>query len=88
MATPTKRKRLDTENVIGFLHKISPLKTAQSGKPYFNMVVQTGCNTFHDGVCYCADKHDGMTKFSEDKTPVKLREVKKVPSKYKIIISQ
>ncbi|XP_062583667.1 uncharacterized protein LOC134245396 [Saccostrea cucullata] len=82
MATPEKRFKADQEEIEGYIHDVSPLKTSKNSNKYFNAVLQEA-EGFSDVVCFRADLQPQLVDFEKNKTPVKLQNVSKVISRNK-----
>jgi hypothetical protein len=62
-----------TADFIGFIHNVSPVKTAKNGHTvFFNAKLQTDDSTYQPIVCYDPNKHSTFKDFQNDKSPVKI----------------
>ena len=59
------------DELTGYLHNISPLKKG-SKTTWFDMQIQTEAEVVR-GVCFSAAKHNDFKKYSEQKSPIKIK---------------
>ncbi|ESO93418.1 hypothetical protein LOTGIDRAFT_175573 [Lottia gigantea] len=81
-ATPVKKHSdAELEDFEGFVHSVSPpKKSKRNHTPYFNMVLQTDRNDFHNAVFFtynAENVRNQLLKASEKKKPIKLKKATK-----------
>ncbi|XP_062597153.1 uncharacterized protein LOC134258618, partial [Saccostrea cucullata] len=86
MATPKKLAKLivksdetPAENIQGYVHEVSPLKTSKNNNKYFNAKFQDN-ESFLDMVCYRSDLLEQMKELEKNRTPVMLQKIGKAIS--------
>ncbi|XP_036416325.1 uncharacterized protein LOC118800232 [Colossoma macropomum] len=80
MATPAKRPREDQETVSCYIHSVSPVKFSANSVEFFNAVLQTGREDFHDAVVFSPGKRHAFLQAARNGTPLCLKSVKKALS--------
>ncbi|CAC5416139.1 unnamed protein product [Mytilus coruscus] len=68
-----------SEEIVGYLHDISPIKTSKNNTRYFNATLQNR-DEFHRLVCFSPDKLSAFTNAEKIKSPLKLTNIAMVPS--------
>lgn len=68
------------QNVVGYLHNVTPVKRSAKNNLYFNAYLQSH-DTTRSVVSFDAEKQDMMCKAAKATSPVKLTNVSIVPSK-------
>ncbi|VDI03381.1 Hypothetical predicted protein [Mytilus galloprovincialis] len=68
-----------SEEIVGYLHDISPIKTSKNNTRYFNATLQNR-DEFHRLVCFSLDKLSAFTNAEKMKSPLKLTNIAMVPS--------
>ena len=72
------------EDVIGFIHNVSAIKTANNPNKtqYFNAKIQTGTDEYYETVAFQLNLHDSFKKAVQEGLPVKITNLTKKKSKY------
>ncbi|MES9903983.1 MAG: hypothetical protein ABW168_15075 [Sedimenticola sp.] len=79
-----KRPHENEDNEVdGYLHEVSPIKMSRSNNRYFNAKIQTDRERYSELVCFDIGRHPVMKTAAEKLTPVKLQEIREVPSQKK-----
>lgn len=83
MASPAKKFcEDDGSTVAGFVHGVGLVQLGKKTQaPYFNFTMQTSREEFHRGVSYSPEKRVAFEEVASQKSPVKLRHVRKNLSK-------
>lgn len=76
-----KRKLEDDNELSGFVHDLTPLKVSRTNAKYFNCILQTDTSEYKRVVCFDSVKRSLFENAEQTKSPVKLKDVKEVPSK-------
>ena len=69
------------KEVSGYIHKVSPVKTSKRQNRYFNAIIQTAEDEFHDIVCFNADRRNQLKSLEDTKAAVKISNITKTPGK-------
>ncbi|CAL8295930.1 unnamed protein product [Merluccius merluccius] len=78
MASPAKRRRtVEEDSLVGYLHSPSPTKTSKKNTRYFDATIQTGREEYHRVVVFSPQKRQAYEQAALAKTPVKLTHVRK-----------
>ncbi|XP_072555068.1 uncharacterized protein [Paramormyrops kingsleyae] len=80
METPAKKMRMDTDVVSGYIHSISALKFTTKNRGFFNAVLQTGREEFHDVTIFSPRKRALFSQASDNGTAIRLTHVRKALS--------
>ncbi|KAK9979869.1 hypothetical protein ABG768_013277, partial [Culter alburnus] len=70
-------KNKESEEILGYFHSVSPMKTSKTNSRYFNAVVQTARQEYHDAVIFTPEKYNSIVAAERSKTPVKLKNARK-----------
>ena len=64
--------------MVGFIHLVSPVKSGQKNKDvlYYEMKIQTN-DELYRGISYRQDLREKLIKHEEDKTPIKIKKIKR-----------
>lgn len=88
METPRKKPRTDEReeiDVVGYFQNVTPMKRSARNSQYFNMTLQTDTDEYRDGVCFMAENLPAIQELAENKSPVRITSMTKVPSKYMVL---
>lgn len=81
MAASPQHKKIKLEktedNVTGYIHDVSPVKTSARNTKYFNASFQTNHNEFHHSVVFSPEKHTSFVQAATNNTPVKICNITK-----------
>ncbi|XP_049333709.1 uncharacterized protein LOC125804028 [Astyanax mexicanus] len=80
MASPTKQPKIETETLSGFIHQVSPIKFSATSSEFFNAVIQTDREEFHDAVVFSPGKRQRFLQAQQNGTPLRLTNVRKTLS--------
>eukprot|EP00112_Aurelia_sp_Birch-Aquarium-sp1_P017838 Seg4175.4 transcript_id=Seg4175.4/GoldUCD/mRNA.D3Y31 product="hypothetical protein" protein_id=Seg4175.4/GoldUCD/D3Y31 len=79
------------ESVVGYVHRLSPLKKSQNKNTYFDLCLQTKSSTYRT-VCFSPEKHDYFKTSTEATSPVKITRPQKKMNEFthenEIIVSK
>lgn len=82
MASPAKRSKTeDNDCVVGYIHRLSPLKTSKRNTRYFEAMLQSGREEYQKVVVFSPRKRRLFEQAEFTKTSVKLTNVKRSMSK-------
>ncbi len=87
MASPSSAKTFKSEekneSLCGYVHNVSPLKTAvQTCNKYFNAVFQVNHDEFHNVIMFAAEKRASFVQSNKYQIPVILDRIKRTVSEY------
>ena len=86
---PSKRMKVGEatpEEIEGFLHLVSPIKTSARNTKYFNAVFESGREEYHNTVVFSPEKHDVFSEAVKNGHPIRLCNVKKALSKFCLFV--
>lgn len=70
------------ESAAGYIHNVSPVKTSDAKKTkYFNALLQTDRDEYHDMVVFHTELHRQFTQAAENLTSVKVTNITRCLSK-------
>lgn len=75
-----RKRKHELNDMMGFLHNISPVKRSSNNNLYFNGMLQIA-DDIKRVVSFDADKHDSFSRAEKLQSPVKLTGVTVVPSR-------
>lgn len=75
------KRKPENDELSGFVHDLTPIKVSKTNSKYFNCVLQTNTSEYTKLVCFDSVKRALFENAVQTKSPVKLKEVKQVPSR-------
>ncbi|CAL8345369.1 unnamed protein product [Boreogadus saida] len=80
-SAPKRPGVCEEENVVqGYLHDVTPVRSAGMNGTFFNFILQTSRDEYRRCVVFGAEKHVRFVQAADDHTPLKLSKVQ-IPSK-------
>ena len=82
MATNRKQPKMEPKEneICGYLHEVSPIKTSVKNNLYFDGTIQTGRGEYQHFVCFDAAKQSSFSTTVTAMSPVKIKDIQLVPS--------
>jgi hypothetical protein len=73
-----KRQKVEEDEVSGYIHEVSPVKTSARNTKYFDAKLQIESDVYQKMVCFDPSKHSHFVEAHHGKSPLKIIGIREV----------